>query len=102
MNEEEAKQDLGLYFTHFQQRRNDRMFLNGPDISSFYKKPPPAQLFAPVQGLDPALQTPESWLSTGCLGDCADVSALSAGSKLSEVRVSTEEWVSTSVGELQG
>ena len=88
LNEEEAKLDLGLYFTHFQYRRHDRMFLNGPDIYSFYKKPPPAQLFRPVKGLDPALQTPESWMSTGRLGDCVDVSALSAGSELSEVRMS--------------
>ena len=86
-NEEEVKLDLGLYFTHFQQRRHDRMFLNGPDIASFYRQPPPEELFSDVQGMDPALQMPQSWTVTGRLADCTDVCAVSTGTDLSEVSV---------------
>ena len=67
------------------------MFLNGPDVSPFYTAPPPPLLFSPVQTLDPALQTSESWLDTGCLGDCLDVAALSTGSQLSEVSEASDQ-----------
>ncbi|XP_076449165.1 uncharacterized protein LOC143285645 isoform X2 [Babylonia areolata] len=86
-NEEEAKMDLALYCKHFQERRNDRVFLNGPDVASFYLGEVPPDLFLPVQGLDPALQAPLSWLTTGQLADCAHVRALSTGTDLSEVLV---------------
>ncbi|XP_070188285.1 uncharacterized protein [Littorina saxatilis] len=87
MREEKPKLDLGVYYNHFKEHRNDRMFLNGPDISAFYKKHPPSDLFAPLQGMDPVLQSPESWMVTGCLADCTDVCALSTGSDLSDVLV---------------
>nr|KAG5713556.1 hypothetical protein BaRGS_024604 [Batillaria attramentaria] len=95
LREEEVKLDLALYFSHFKERRNDRMFLNGPDVSAFYKKPPPPDLFVSVPGLDPALQTPSTWQSTGRLGDCADIRAVATGTDLSEVLVTA-----TSQGEL--
>ncbi|KAL8599655.1 hypothetical protein ACOMHN_053832 [Nucella lapillus] len=87
LREEEAKMDLALYCQHFQEHRNDRVFLNGPDVSSFYRPHVPEDLFLPVQGLDPALQTPLSWMTTSRLGDCTRVTALSTGTDLSEVLV---------------
>ena len=80
------KLDLGVYYQHFLQRRNDRMFLNGPDVFDFYTQPPPENLFKEIASMDPALQTQQTWLVTESLRDCADVTALSTGSDLSEVR----------------
>lgn len=95
IKEEEVKQDLAMYYSHFKERRFDRMFLNGPDISAFYKKPAPSDLFKSVSGLDPALQTPSTWQVTGCFGDCVDIRAMATGTDLSEVLVTA-----TSEGEL--
>lgn len=87
LNEEEKKLDLRSYFKHYQERWNDRMFLNGPDISSFYKKPPPADIFNVLDGMDPSLKAPSIWQSSCCLSDCTDVCAVSSGSSLNEVKV---------------
>lgn len=64
LKEEETKLDLNKYYTVYETKRNNRIFLNGPDIAAFYRVPV-TEIFADLIHLDPAFDVQSNWETTG-------------------------------------
>ncbi|CAL1543247.1 unnamed protein product [Lymnaea stagnalis] len=83
--EEDSKLELNNYYSIYQGKKTNRIFLNGPDIASFYKQPPET-VFADLAGLDPAFEVQNDWEITGQLADVSgSLLAVTCGSELGDV-----------------
>ncbi|KAH9494880.1 hypothetical protein Btru_015882 [Bulinus truncatus] len=83
--EEGNKIELNNYMHIYQDNITNRIFLNGPDITAFYSRPPET-LFDPLDQLDPDFGQKNDWEITGTLADVAeDVVAITCGHQLSDV-----------------
>ena len=60
LREEQPKRELSLYHSVYQTQRDDRVFLNGPDVAAFYQ-PVPEALFVELADLDPAFGEQFDW-----------------------------------------
>lgn len=58
--------ELNSYFSIYEDKKANRIFLNGPDIASFYKTPPDS-LFDDLDNLDPSFGIQNDWEVTGKL-----------------------------------
>ncbi|CAG5121859.1 unnamed protein product, partial [Candidula unifasciata] len=83
--EEETKLDFNKYFTIYESKRNNRMFLNGPDIKSFYQIPS-SEIFSHLGNLDPAFGVASDWERTGAIADLTEsLRALACANELSGI-----------------
>ncbi|XP_012940297.2 uncharacterized protein LOC101854180 [Aplysia californica] len=83
--EEEAKLELDAYHRTFEAKRNNRVFLNGPDIAAFYTNPPEDTLHVLME-LDPAFAVQQDWEMSGSLENLTEqLVAIASGQELGDM-----------------
>ena len=70
LEEEELKLHLDRYFPLFESKRDNRQFLNGPDVTDFYAPPEDVKgamtdIEVVVRDMDPAFRVRTDWEDSG-------------------------------------
>ncbi|KAK7004496.1 NACHT domain- and WD repeat-containing protein 1 [Biomphalaria glabrata] len=83
--EEDNKIELNNYIHIYQDNVTNRIFLNGPDITAFYARPPPT-LFDHLHVLDPDFGQQTDWEISGSLADVTEaIKVMTSGHQLSDI-----------------